>query len=78
MAVKTKKGVVVSDKMSKSILVEITRLKSHRLYKKKYKISKKFLVDNPKDEYKIGDQVEIEETKPQSKKKCWRVKKKIR
>ncbi|MFH1460977.1 MAG: 30S ribosomal protein S17 [Patescibacteria group bacterium] len=68
------KGLVVSDKMDKTVSVLVDRYKEHPKYKKRYKISKKYLVDDSKDEYKIGDRVIIQETRPMSKKKKWRVK----
>lgn len=65
------KGVVVSDKMQKTAVVEITRLKKHPKYKKYYKVSKKFKAHNPEDQYHTGDQVLIQETRPMSKDKRW-------
>jgi small subunit ribosomal protein S17 len=56
----------------------VERLKIHPLYQKKFKSSKKFLVDDPKNSYKIGDRVEIEETIPLSKRKSFQVIKKIK
>lgn len=71
------KGKVVNDVVDKTITVLVERLKVHPLYRKKFKASKKFLVDDPKNNYKIGDQVEIIETIPVSKRKSFRVVKKI-
>ncbi len=67
------KGVVVSDKMTKTVVVSITRLKKHPKYKKYYKVTKKFKAHDEKGEYHIGDKVIIQETKPMSKDKRWRV-----
>jgi len=77
--VKRKKiGTVVSDKMDKSVVVKVEWMKDHPLYIKKYKISKKLIAHDEKNEYKIGDILEIEEHKPYSKFKSWKVAKKIR
>lgn len=66
-------GVVVSDKMDKTVVVLIKRLKEHPKYKKRYWVSKRFKAHDEKDEYKVGDKVIIEETKPLSKEKRWRI-----
>ena len=66
-------GIVVSDKMNKTRVVAITRLKKHPLYKKYYKATKKFKVHDENNEYKIGEGVIIEETKPLSKEKRWKI-----
>lgn len=73
MARKRKVGIVVSDKMDKAALVRVDRIKEHPLYHKKYKVSKKFKVQDEKNLYKVGDIVEIEETRPISKDICWKV-----
>ena len=70
-------GIVVSDKMDKTIVVLIDRYKEHPKYKKRFKISKKYKVDDRKNEYKEGDKVIIQEVKPISKGKKWIVNKKI-
>jgi len=67
------KGVVVSDKMDKTIVVLVNRYKEHPKYKKRYRVSKKYKAHDQKNEYKIGDQVVIHESKPISKDKKWRV-----
>lgn len=66
-------GVVVSDKMDKTIAVKVERTKMHPKYLKRYKVHKKYLVDDPKGEYKIGDKVTFQECRPLSKHKRWRV-----
>lgn len=71
------KGVVVSDKMQKTIVVQITRLKKHSKYKKYFKVSQKFKVHDPENEYHVGDKLLIQETRPISKDKRWRVVNKI-
>lgn len=71
------KGTIVSDKMQKTAVVEVLRLKKHPKYKKYYKVSKRFKAHNPENQYHTGDQVWIEETKPMSKDKRWIIKSKI-
>ena len=71
------KGVVVSDKMDKTITVLVNRYKKHPKYKKRYKISKKYKVDDRENKYKKGDTVIIQGCKPVSKDKAWLVVKKI-
>ncbi|MBI5079093.1 30S ribosomal protein S17 [Candidatus Wolfebacteria bacterium] len=66
-------GTIVSDKMNKTRVVEITRLKMHPRYKKYYKITRKFKAHDEKNEYKTGEKVVIEETKPLSKDKRWKI-----
>lgn len=68
------KGVVVSDKIDKTLVVAVNRLKLHPKYKKKYKVTKKYKVHDEKNEYHIGDKVTIIECRPLSKEKKWRVK----
>lgn len=66
-------GVVESDKMEKTIVVKVTRIKIHPLYKKRYRVHKKFKVHDEKNEAKISDQVIFEECRPLSKDKRWRL-----
>ncbi|MEK7144050.1 MAG: 30S ribosomal protein S17 [Patescibacteria group bacterium] len=66
-------GTIVSDKMNKTRVVEVARLKMHPLYKKHYKITRKFKAHDEKNEYKTGEKVLIEETRPLSKEKRWRI-----
>lgn len=70
-------GMIVSDKMDKTVVVEILRLKKHAKYKKYFKVTKKFKAHNPENQYHIGDKVVIGETKPMSKEKRWIVINKI-
>jgi small subunit ribosomal protein S17 len=70
-------GVVVSNKMPKTIVVEIERIKEHPKYKRRYKVRKKYKAHDEKGEYKTGDKVLIEECRPISKEKRWRVIKKF-
>lgn len=67
------RGTVVSDKMQKTIVVKVEQVKQHPKYKRRYKIHKKYKVHDEKKEYKVGDQVIIEECRPLSKEKRWRV-----
>lgn len=71
------KGVIVSDKMNKTRVVLISRLKKHESYKKYYKISRRFKAHDEKNEYKTGETVVIEETRPMSREKRWRIISKI-
>lgn len=70
---KEKVGVVVSDKMQKTVVVLVERTIRHPLYKKIMRRSKKFKAHDEADRCKAGDKVRIEETRPLSKDKCWRV-----
>lgn len=67
------KGVIVSAKMQKTAVVKVDRLKFHSKYKKYYKISKKFKAHNEGNKYKEGDKVIIEQTRPLSKEKRWKI-----
>ena len=67
------KGIIVSDKMTKTAVVSVVRLKKHPKYKKYFKVTKKFKAHDEKNEYHEGDRVVIEETRPMSKEKRWRV-----
>ncbi|MEI6266554.1 MAG: 30S ribosomal protein S17 [bacterium] len=69
------KGTVVSDKMTKTIVVLVERVKEHPLYKKKYKVTTKFSVHDENNEAKMNDKVEIEESRPLSATKRWTLKK---
>jgi len=71
--VKTFTGVVVSDKMAKTIVVKIERTKINHRYQKRYKVSKKYKVHDETKKYKIGDRVSFIECRPISKEKRWRV-----
>lgn len=66
-------GVVVSNKMQKTITVLVERRVAHPLYKKYYKKRKKFLAHDEKNECQVGDVVRIMETRPLSKRKRWRL-----
>ena len=70
---KVYRGVVVSDKMDKTITVRIDTKKTHPLYGKRVKYSKKFKAHDENNECNIGDKVRIMETRPLSKDKRWRL-----
>lgn len=70
---KTRTGLVVSDKMDKTIVVAVERRVKHPLYKKYIKTTKKLKAHDELNECGIGDTVEIAETRPISKDKCWRL-----
>lgn len=74
---KSRVGVVVGDKMDKTISVEVERTVQHPLYKKYIRKRSKFLAHDEKNEFKVGDRVRIAETRPLSKRKRWRVREKI-
>lgn len=64
-------GTVVKTSMQKTAVVRVDRVVVHPKYRKRYKISKKFLVHDPENKAKIGTQVTIKETRPISKTKRW-------
>lgn len=66
-------GIVVSDKMQKTVVVEVERQKVYPKYQARFRVSKKYKAHDEKGEYKTGERVVIEETKPMSKDKRWRV-----
>ena len=74
---KVRSGYVTSDKAEKTITVVVETTKRHPLYKKISKQTKKFAVEDSKNEANIGDLVEIMETRPVSKTKRWRLAKVI-
>lgn len=67
------RGVVVSDKMDKTVVVLVNRFVEHPKYKKYVKQSKKYKAHDETNKYKVGDNVEIEETRPLSKDKHFKV-----
>ncbi len=71
---RTLQGLVVSDKMSKTVVVKVTRHVKHARYKKYVRDSKKYQAHDEADACGIGDLVTIVETRPLSKRKRWRVK----
>ena len=70
---KVKTGKVISDKMDKTAVVVVNSLRKHRLYKHTVRVTRHFKAHDATNSCKIGDTVRIEETRPISKEKCWRV-----
>ena len=70
---KQRVGVVTSNKMHKTITIEVERKLRHPIYGKYVKKSKKFMAHDEKNECNVGDTVRIMETRPLSKNKCWRL-----
>lgn len=70
---RTFQGVVMSDAMDKTIVVKVEVLKNHKVYGKKYRVSKRYKVHDPKNEYHVGEVVNFIETRPISKDKRWKV-----
>ena len=70
---KTRVGMVVSDKMDKTIVVAVEDFVRHSLYGKAVKRTKKFMAHDENNECNIGDKVRIMETRPLSKDKRWRL-----
>ena len=70
---KTRTGIVVSNKMNKTVTVLVERQVPHPLYKKYFKTSKKYLVHDEHSTADLGDKVLIMETRPLSKRKRWRL-----
>lgn len=66
-------GVVVSDKMDKTVVVAIDTLKKHPKYHKRYSSTKKYKIHDPKNQFKVGDKVDFVGCRPISKDKKWRV-----
>lgn len=70
---KTRTGVIVSDKMDRSILVAIERKVAHPIYRKYFKKTTKLMAHDEKNECKVGDKVKIMECRQLSKRKKWRL-----
>lgn len=70
---KTRVGVVVSNAMDKTISVRVERRVKHPIYGKYLTRSKKYLAHDEKNECQVGDKVRIMETRPLSRRKCWRL-----
>jgi small subunit ribosomal protein S17 len=71
MASKEITGVIVSDKMNKSVVVAVERQVRHGLYGKTQRRTSKFLAHNEENDAKVGDRVAIVETRPMSRRKRW-------
>jgi small subunit ribosomal protein S17 len=70
---RTKTGVVVSNKMQKTVVVAVENLVKHGMYQKYVKQTSKFLAHNESNDINVGDRVVIEESRPLSKRKRWAV-----
>ena len=70
---KVRQGIVVSDKMDKTVVVAVERKVPHKLYKKSINTTTKFKAHDENNECHEGDKVEVMETRPLSKDKRWRV-----
>lgn len=66
-------GIVLSDKMDKTVVVRVDRVKTHPVYKKQFHVSTTFKAHDETNQYKAGDHVIIQETRPLSRDKRWRV-----
>ena len=75
--IRTLHGKVVSDKMDKTVVVAVSTLKEHPLYRKKYKVTTKFKAHDETNSCVVGDLVEITETRPLSRDKHWLVARKV-
>jgi len=65
------KGIVVSDKMDKTVVVVVESIKQHPKYKRRYKVSKKYKAHDSEKKYHVGDKISIQECRPISKEKKW-------
>jgi len=72
---KVRTGVVISNKMDKTVVVEVSRTVIHPVYKKYVRRRKRFMAHDEENRCRIGDQVMIVETRPLSRNKNWRVRK---
>jgi small subunit ribosomal protein S17 len=70
---KTKVGLVVSNRMQKTITVAVERRVQHKLYKKYFRRTAKFMAHDAENQAQMGDKVRIMECRPLSKHKCWRL-----
>ena len=70
---RTKVGRVVSDKMDKTVVVSVERLRRHPVYKRVVRLSSKFKAHDEENSARVGDTVRIEESRPLSRDKRWRV-----
>ena len=73
MAKKTLTGTIISNKMQKTVVVRVEKIKEHPKYKRRYKYHKKYKAHLEEGDYKVGDKVVIQECRPISKEKKWRV-----
>lgn len=74
---RTMHGTIVSDAMDKTVVVAVASVKEHPIYRKKYKVTQKFKAHDENNQYKVGDLVEIVESRPLSRTKRWQVKRAV-
>ena len=74
---KTREGVVVSDKMDKSVIVEVSRTVLHPTYQKYVRKRTRFMAHDETNACKVGDRVRIIESRPLSRRKRWRIQEKL-
>ncbi len=74
---RTLQGIIISDKMDKTRVVAVVSTKIHSKYLKRYRMTKKYKTHDEKNEYHTGDKVIIEETRPLSREKRWRIIRKL-
>ena len=66
-------GIVVGDKMAKTVVVKVEHLKEHPKYRRRFRVHERYKAHDEKGEYRVGDKVVIEETRPLSKEKRWKI-----
>ena len=71
-------GKVTSTKMDKTRVVAVTELRRHPIYQKGYQVTGNILAHDEKNEFNIGDEVEITQVRPISKRKAWKITKKVK
>ncbi len=74
---KSRTGVVVKDKMTKSVIVEVTRTVKHSLYGKYGRKRSRFMAHDEENQCRVGDRVRIVESRPLSRRKRWRVRERL-
>lgn len=73
MPKKNLKGIVVSAKMNNTAVVSVEIMKEHPRYRKRYRVNRRYMADNPNNHYQEGDRVVIVECRPLSRHKRWRI-----
>lgn len=66
-------GIVTSDKMEKTVTVAVDQVKQHPVYRKQYKVTRKFLAHDENSRAQVGDKVQLKEVRPLSRRKRWTV-----
>lgn len=75
--IRKRQGIVVSDRMQKTRVIEVAQVKLHPKYLKQYTVHARFKAHDENNEYKTGDTVVIEQTRPLSREKRWKIIKKL-